>query len=92
MHERFIASYFNWEIGGVWGVGDTLDEARENMVKCAKGKWKHKARENCIVWRFYSELPFAPSDRDATEQESDCWFNEGTVSWRRCERERIEAA
>lgn len=70
--------------GGVWGSGATLDEARKNFKK-AKGK------KIVHAYKFTSDLPFAPTNRPANADESDCWVGrDGSMSWVRCERAELE--
>ncbi len=83
-HERFIVVSCSREaFGGHWGQGETLDEAVENCRK-AGGRKRDDYRK---VWRFTSELPFAPVDRDALSSESDAYVGQdGQMYWKRCER------
>ena len=54
-----------------FGLGQTQAEADQNcQTICGKRKMK-KARR----WAAISDLPFAPQDRDATEDEADVWVN-----------------
>ena len=78
MHETFIA--MSGSIYGVWGVGPTIERAEANLRKAGGVKSNR-------VYRFASELPFAPRDRDATAEEADCWIGrDGSMSWTRCEK------
>lgn len=79
MNERFIV------VGlGYWGAGSTLEKAKRNY-RSAGGTGNH------FIERFTSELPFAPSDREADDDEADCWMGtDGFLYWKRCERERIQ--
>ena len=80
MHERFIAISL-----GYWGKGNTIDAAKSALRK-AGGKSR-----GCVVWKFTSELPFAPNDRDATEDETDCWVSrDGMLVSIRAKREIVE--
>ena len=92
MNERFVCigrprgrdSY-----GGRWGAGDSLEAAVANYRKAggstARGAWKS--------FSFVSGLPFAPTDREATDDEADCWVGgDGSIYWIRCERKELEAA
>lgn len=81
-HELFIARSFDG-YGGHWGVGASRNAAVEKMRAAGA-----KKRDRYKLWRFYSELPFAPTDRDAHEDEADAFVGgDGTVNWIRCERE-----
>jgi len=87
MNERWIVKSFDPKtIGGNWGVGATREEAVANARKAGA-----KKRDKFRVWRFTSELPFAPIDRGAFNDEADCWVGQdGSTNWIRCERELIE--
>lgn len=80
MNERFIL------IGlGYWGAGDTVEKAKSQLRK-AGGRLK----DGFNIYRFSSDKPFAPSTRDATDTEADCWIGrDGSINWIRCERELI---
>lgn len=76
MYKRFIVISC-----GFWGAGDTIEKAHENHKK-AGGK-----KKNCKTLEFTSELPFAPSNRDAMENEADAYVStSGDTCWVRCER------
>jgi len=84
MYEMFIAVCGSKSYGGEWGVGKTIAHAITNLRE-AGGYLRHH-----IIYRFTSELPFAPRDRDCTDQEADCWVGrDGNMSWIRCEREIV---
>lgn len=71
-------------LGGSWGAGATVEEARKNFKKVGGRKVE-------AGWRFTSDLPFAPPDRPAKNNESDCWVGrDGSVNWVRCAREELE--
>lgn len=81
MNEFFIVT--SGGMYGHFGKGTTL--------KAAVSAWRkaggRKKDENYRVTRFTSELPFAPFDRPATEQEADAWVGRhGSLNWVRCER------
>lgn len=84
MHERYIAT--SGGLYGNWGNGDTVEDAKKNLRK-AGGKIK-----GCKLWKFTSQLPFAPTDKQIAEQaEADCWIGrDGSMSWVRCQREEME--
>jgi len=83
MHVRFIARSFNG-FGGHWGLGDTIAQAIQKMKKAGA-----KKKDDFTVWQFTSELPFAPTDRDAEETEADVWIDRnGSINWIRCKREK----
>lgn len=82
MHTRYIVSTRGFY--GFFGVGETEELARKNLRKAAK---KNVGVKNTIVHTFKSELPFAPSTREATENEADAWLGQdGSLNWIRCER------
>lgn len=92
MHERFIAvCSVSTTIGGYWGAGDTLEQATENlMVSGVRAKKHGKAKREFRAYRFTSNMPFAPADREATETEADCWMAQnGSMSWIRCDRGEV---
>lgn len=81
MHEFFIVATIETG-GGHFGKGKTLTEA-EAALRKAGGKKRAKR----IIHRFYSELPFAPFDRPATENEADAWMGkDGSLNWIRCKK------
>ena len=56
-----------------YGMGQTQAEADNNcQTICGKRKMK-KARR----WVASSDLPFAPRNRDANEDEADVWVDSG---------------
>lgn len=84
MHERVIILSRS-QYGGNWGAGPTVEAALAKLKEHGG-----KRREIKRGWRFISELPFAPPDRDATEGEADCWVDrDGTVNWLRCGRTNL---
>lgn len=83
MNERYIA--LSGGIYGHWGVGSSVIEAVANAKRAGA-----KKRDGCRVFRFWSELPFAPATRPAHEDEADCWVGrDGSCNWIRCEREEL---
>ncbi|MBW3597554.1 MAG: hypothetical protein KY475_09800 [Planctomycetes bacterium] len=83
MNERFLVIGSDGSYGGAWGSGATQDEATDNDFRAA-------GAGNAKVYRFTSDLPFAPADRDATDDEADAWVDEyGGTSWVRCDREEV---
>ena len=83
MNERYIAISGSGGYGS-WGAGPTINDAKRNLHQ-ARGKVR-----GLRVFRFTSESPFAPADRDAGEDEADCWVGQdGSVNWIRCEREEV---
>jgi hypothetical protein len=88
MHERFIAvCAVSTTLGGYWGSGDTMEQATERMMDSGVRAKKHgKAKREFRAYRFTSDLPFAPTDREATETEADCWMGQnGSINWIRCD-------
>lgn len=68
-----------------WGLGSTADEAEKNW-KASGGR----KRDRRALYEFRSKLPFAPRDRDATEEESDFWIGDDWMIYTvRCEYELI---
>lgn len=66
---------------GQFGKGATQNDARTAYRK-AGGKGR-KVR----IQQFESDKPFAPFDRQATEDEADAWVGEdGSTNWVRCKR------
>lgn len=86
LFERFIATaYYGGSIN--YGYGESIDEAKKNCQKASYTKKKLKFS----ISRFTSELPFAPTNRPPTEDESDAWFaSDLCLHWTRCERTIIE--
>jgi hypothetical protein len=79
-HERFIAFGL-----GYWGTGSTIEKAKKQLRKAGG-----RLRNGYNIYRFWSEKPFAPSERPANEDESDCWVGrDGSINWVRCEREQL---
>ena len=69
---------------GNWGAGNTQEEATKQWRK-AGGKGKKKK-----IYKFTAQVPFAPAEREATEQEADSYVDKyGSMCWVRCEREQI---
>ncbi len=80
MNVRYISISF-----GYWGAGATGEEAVKNRIKAGA-----KKRDKAKLIRFQSELPFAPSNRLATDEEADCWVDcHGGLNWVRCEKEDV---
>ncbi len=70
---------------GFYGNGVSEETAIATLRKAAK---KKIAMSKIKIVKFTSELPFAPSDREATAEESDAYISkDGSVNWVRCERE-----
>lgn len=89
MHERFIALSTGKGFGGYWGSGETLEKAKKNL----KASGGHVGKKPGLrVFRFTSELPFAPAAcLQATDQEADCWVGQdGSMNWVRCQREEVK--
>lgn len=85
MQEFFIVTSFR-DGYGYYGKGNTLEAARKRW-RAAGGR---KCTQGYKEFRFTSELPFAPMDRDATEQEADAWVTRyGELQWLRCNREEL---
>lgn len=80
MNNRYIvigaATY-----GGAWGAGDSVAKALRNYRKAGGTQ-----RAKLTVMQFRSELPFAPSNRPATEAEADAYVTNDSTHWVRCER------
>lgn len=84
MHERFIVVCSD-RFAGYWGSGSTLEEAIE---KALDSLGENQLPANAKAYRFSSPLPFAPCDREATENECDAYVSaNGTICWIRCEKE-----
>lgn len=84
-HERFLVMQSDDGCYGYYGIGTTRAEAVK-QYRSGGGD----GRKRLHVWWFFSELPFAPPERDATDQESDMWLGrDGTQNWIRCEREQL---
>lgn len=91
MHTRYLAMFFSYNTGGFWGTGETLEEAVANLMKEGKGHVRTIKKKGFTKYRFDSTLPFAPSDREATADESDMWVDAGgAMNWLRCVREEIK--
>ena len=82
-YERFIAfGPARDGYGGCWGAGDTREDAIRKYQKSGGKKGKH------TVDRFVSELPFAPFNREATDDEADAYMNNSGLWFKRCAREQ----
>jgi len=85
MYERFIA-IANLQFGGEWAMGDTAEEAQKRLKTRVKRSKVYATK----LWRFWSELPFAPTDREATKEEADAYMTaDGSLCSIRAEREMI---
>lgn len=79
------------ELYGSYGNGPTAEEAIANMKKAHKGQGRIK-KDGFTLFKFTSELPFAPRERTATDGEADAWCGkDGSLNWVRCEREILES-
>lgn len=88
MHERFIAIE-GLQFGGEWAMGDTAEEAQKRL----KTRTKRSKVYRTQLWRFWSELPFAPTDREATKEEADAYMTgDGSLCSIRAEREMVSEA
>lgn len=92
LNERFIVMVPDAAQYGWFGNGDTLESAERAARAAARrptaARWKARR-----VYRFTAALPFAPYDRDATENEADAWVGrDGSINWVRCDREKLEPA
>lgn len=96
-HVRFIAKTTDG-LYGHFGYGDTEADALRNLKKAGgeitktKTKWNYKPKRGyaLIVYKYTSDLPFAPNNREALENEADCWVDQsGATNWIRCEVETI---
>lgn len=89
MNERYLVigrPRGRGEYGGRWGSGETAKAATLNYRKAGGSTAKDVSK----MFRFTSELPFAPTDREATDAEADCWVGgDGAINWVRCEREEV---
>lgn len=82
-HELYIVVSF-----GYYGKGKTEVEAIKAWRKA--GGRKVRAQGKRITFRGTSELPFAPFDREATEQEADLYLTkDGRLFYKRCEVEQL---
>ncbi len=85
MNERFVA--MSGGFFGNWGCGDTMDKAMETLRKAGG-----QLHDDMRIYRFTAKLPFAPADRDAADNEADCWVgSDGAINWIRCDREKVTA-
>lgn len=83
-HRRFIICAGDG-VYGHWGSGSTINAARQNFLR-AGGKRK----VDYAIWEFTSDLPFAPSEREANEDESDAYVaTDGSLCWVRCEPQQL---
>tara|TARA_Y100000310_G_scaffold342397_1_gene445492 strand:- start:2908 stop:3183 length:276 start_codon:yes stop_codon:yes gene_type:complete len=79
--ERVIVVTVNAN-GGDWGVGET-----EEIAKSKISKRELRRAHHVNVCRFVSDLPFAPADRPANENEADAWVTRhGGLCYIRCEQ------
>jgi len=80
MNKKYIAVSL-W----YWGVGDTIEEANQNRKENG-GK-----DDKTYLYEFESELPFAPFDRDANDDEADCYIDKmGAINWIRCKYHEVD--
>lgn len=80
--------YFIVTSHGYFGGASTLKEAKDKHDSIAG-----EPVDKIIVFRFMSELPFAPSDREAKEDEADAYMDQyGMLYWIRCKKEKIEGS
>ena len=86
MYEKFILRVEVSPLEGFFGCGETVEKARANCIKAMPSKYRRrKVKES--VSKFTSELPFAPSNREAMDKEADAWCGkDGSINWLRCER------
>lgn len=84
-------SFFIVMSGGIfghYGKGTTIEAAQKAWRKAGGRKKDGGYRE----LEFASELPFAPFDRAANENESDAWVaQDGSIMRLRCDRVVREA-
>lgn len=81
-HTKYIV--LTKELYGHWGIGFSLNEA---LLRCAASGASIAEVDMATKYVFRSPLPFAPADREATEEEADCWVGaDGWVYWLRCNR------
>lgn len=87
MNERYVVvGRSKTAGGGSYGFGPTLKEASRKFSESG-GDSDVKA----VVYKFRSELPFAPANCEAREDEADAYVNQiGQVHWLRCEMEKLE--
>ncbi len=83
MHERFIAVSSASGFSGHWGSGNTEMGALENL------RQQKPSPAPIVMWRFFGDLPFAPADREAEDNEADCWAGSHSLFSLRCQRERV---
>lgn len=76
MHTKYVAMTFDARSGGGdWRIGDTLEEV---------SKIKRRGR------KATSDLPFAPRDRSANDDEADVWVDRyGTINSIGCELQEV---
>lgn len=82
MNLRFIAVIGSGS--GYWGAGETKDQA---IAKMRKAGCRLADVKKASIYQFSSELPFAPANREAEDDEADCWVGQdGSMNWIRCDR------
>ena len=87
LYERYIVT--TWKDAGFWGAGDTLNDAARQCRRAAG--LRRLPVEKTEAFIFMSERPFAPLDRDATDDEADCYVTaHGSMCWVRCNREKLD--
>lgn len=96
MFTRFMA-VTNDGVYGHFGCGDTLEEALKTLkasggeIRKRGDSFAPKKGYALTAYKFTSEYPFAPYDREATEEEADCWVNDmGNICSFQCQREKVE--
>lgn len=82
MNVKYITTAYH--AGAIhYGSADTLDQS---IARCRKATGTKKNLD-MSSYRFESELPFAPLDRKATENEADAWFAADLcLHWERCNK------
>jgi hypothetical protein len=81
MFNKFVAlSYLKGAMH--YGYGDSLGDAARRCKKAARSK-----SLEVYGYRFESDLPFAPQNREANDGESDVWFADDlNLHWKRCKK------
>lgn len=78
MYNKFIVIGF-----GVWGAGDTIKEAKDKFRKMG-------GKGQTTIYKCKSQLPFAPPNREAKQDEADAYITRyGELITIRCEYHKV---
>ena len=84
MNEFFVIVSSGQSQTKYWGRGPTIAKAKKEHAQAGG-----KNDGELIIFRFISEFPFAPMNREATKTEADVWIDEnGTVHIVHCELDK----